>query len=433
MKNTTFDRHAVFFLMALIMTAFAACNTPEPEIIDKPTDTPEKWQFALSPVPVDPATALGQGGQVTLTVESPEDWTLSSNEDWLSVEPASGKAGRTTVTVTTLPNPDKFDHFALLTLSAGEQQQTDTFYQYVNIFRKAKWKTANLTNYVTVTYDQNVAFTRMFIVVPFPESNQYQEIRNAAYGSAKMEHSPEGVGYLYYYATSNFLPSGSRFIDFNYTVDMYYVETNFDAITHPDLPYDTKTGWYKRYTSTTVAAGGFNMINPNHPWVFETSNMLWEQSGHNRIEYARLCYEYVASHFTYGMYDGTNSVEEIIDRMSGDCGNQHAIWLSLMRKKGIPARPIVMNSPEDFSHVRGEFYVPGYGWIPVDVTYHQGGGDYFGKFTKDNLVVMNTEFAFKISNPKETYTCNLLQGLFWLYGISAKGEVNADFHFGYRN
>lgn len=434
MKNKQFNRKISFFLLMFVLTALVACNSPEP---DYPID-PEQWQFNLSSLPVDPQTAHGQGGQLTLTVESPEDWTIASDEEWLTVEPSSGHAGKTTVTVTTRPNPNSEDRLAVLTLSAGDEQQTDTFYQYTNIFKRSIYRTVNITNYFTVTYKPNVIFSQLFIVLPFPESNSYQEIRNMSYSNAEVGESREGVKYLYYYTTNNnVLPSGKRFIDANYTVDMYAVETDFGAITHPDLPYDTKSTWYYRYTGVCQGEGDnstyFNMINPNHPWVKEKANQLWEQSGQNRIEYARLCYECVASEFTYGIYDGDNSVEEIIQRMAGDCGNQHAIWLSLMRNKGIPARPIVMNSPDDFTHVRGEFYLPGYGWIPVDVTYHQNGGDYFGKFTKDNLVVMNNDFGFTFSpTSKQNYYCNLLQVVYWLlWGNMRDGEVDGYCHFGY--
>ena len=434
MRNKHFGRKTSCLLPALVIAALTACDTPEPTT----PDTQNQWRFGLSSMPVDPPTALGQGGQLMLTVESPEDWTIASSEEWLSVQPASGKAGLTTVTVTTQPNTDTEDRLAVLTLSAGDKQLVDTFYQYLNIFKRSIYKTADLTNYFTVNYKSGVVFSRLFIVVPFPESNPYQEIRNLSYGDAKVGENRADVKYLYYYAVNNnVLPSGSRFIDVNYTVDMYYVETDFEAITHPELPYDTKSSSYKRYTNVCKGKGDnntyFNMINPKHPWVEEKADQLWEQSGQNRIEYARLCYECVASEFTYGIYDGDNSVEEIIERMSGDCGNQHAVWLSLMRNKGIPARPIVMNSPENFTHVRGEFYMPGYGWIPVDVTYHQSGRDYFGKFTKDNLVVMNNDFGFQLSpDSQQNYYCNLLQVVYWLlWGNMKDGEVDGYCHFGY--
>lgn len=433
MKNKQYDRKISFFFLMYVLTALVACNTPEP---DDPTN-PKQWKFNLSSLPVDPQTAYGQGGQLTLTVESPEDWTIASDKEWLTVEPSSGHAGKTTVAITTQPNPNLEDRMAVLTLSAGDEQRTDTFYQYTNIFKRSIYRTVNITNYFTVTYKSYVYFSKLFIVLPFPESNSYQEIRNMSYSNAEVGENNEGVKYLYYYTTyNNVLPSGSRFIDANYTVDMYAVETDFDAITHPDLPYDTKSTSYFRYTDVCRGEDNntyFNMINPNHPWVKEKANQLWEQSGQNRIEYARLCYECVASEFTYGIYDGDNSVEEIIQRMSGDCGNQHAIWLSLMRCKGIPARPVVMNSPDDFTHVRGEFYMPGYGWIPVDVTYHQNGGDYFGKFTKDNLVVMNNDFGFTLSpTSQQNYYCNLLQGVYWLlWGRMGDGDVDGYCHFGY--
>jgi hypothetical protein len=225
---------------------------------------------------------------------------------------------------------------------------------------------------------------------------------------------------------------GSIEIEHTYTVDFQYLETDFSKIIHRDLPYDTESALYKRYTSRCTADAGYQMIDPAHPWVVSQAESLWSQSGGDPVEYARLCYEKVASAFSYGIYDGDNSVDEILDRMSGDCGNQHAVWLSLMRCKGIPARPVVMNSPDDFTHVRGEFCVAGYGWIPVDVTYHQGGGDYFGKFTNDHLVVMNRDFSFKpLPVGGESFHINLHQVVTWWYWYYGSGQVTGDYSLTY--
>ena len=101
-------------------------------------------------------------------------------------------------------------------------------------------------------------------------------------------------------------------------------DTVIQAETFANGPY-TEQAWYKRYTGKSTEADGSQMIDPTHSWVVSNANSLWDKSGGDVIEYARLCYEFVAESFTYGIYDGDNSVNAIIGRMSGDCGNQHAI------------------------------------------------------------------------------------------------------------
>ena len=59
--------------------------------------------------------------------------------------------------------------------------------------------------------------------------------------------------------------------------------------------------------------------------------------------------------------------------------------MSLLRAKGIPARHVVMvHAQKDEFHVRAEFFLPSYGWIPADPTW---GNEYFGVFEGNYIVV----------------------------------------------
>ena len=395
---------------------------------------------ALLQIGPDPAVARPAGGSSLVTLHCDEDWTVSTDQSWLTVEPSSGTAGDAVLTLTAEANPFSKDRTAELLLSKASGQEGILIRQHANIFRRTHIRQARVREAFVLRYSSGVRFNEIIMLLPYPETNEYQEISDSDHGNTPVYTSDTGVNYLMEDMTSNFPASGSDFIANHFTVDYYTVTTSFADITEPDLPYDTESAAYKRYTSVCVGYNDdrpFHMIDPTHPTIVEWADMLWEKAGGNRINYARQCYNFVASNFTYGIFDdesGDNSVEEIIDRMMGDCGNQHAIWMSLMRCKGIPARPIVMQSPEGpysggFSHVRGEFYLAGYGWIPVDVTYHQGGGDYFGKFTNDNLIVMNRDFSFDYTAGGEVRNCSLLQVIWWLFWYHGSGTVDASYIF----
>lgn len=398
-----------------------------------PEETPsEPLALSFSMDSPDPETAWSLGGTATAHITCPDAWTLSSSESWLQVEPASGPAGEFVVTLSTPANPTAEDREAVVTLTSGTEGTSTTLVQHGNIFRSRVLRTRKVKSVHTLHCSSGINRLKYRVFLPYAETNQYQTIRDVEYGEGVLETSPQGVKYLRFF--KDYQPSkGDIKLEHTYTVDFQYLETDFSKIARRDLPYDTESPAYKRYTSRCTADAGFQMIDPLHPWVVSTANELWAQADGDRIEFARLCYEKVASAFRYEGFDGDNSVDEIIDRMAGDCGNQHAIWLSLVRNKGIPARPVVMNSPDGFCHVRGEFCVAGYGWIPVDVTYHQGGGDYWGKFTDDHLVVMNRDFSFDtVPVDGEGYHINLLQVIHWFYWYWGSGEVTADYEFKYR-
>jgi transglutaminase-like putative cysteine protease len=59
----------------------------------------------------------------------------------------------------------------------------------------------------------------------------------------------------------------------------------------------------------------------------------------------------------------------------GDCGAQSAYFAALCRAAGIPARAIggqQMIPGYGGVHIWSEYYLPGYGWIPNDVTVAEG-------------------------------------------------------------
>lgn len=430
-----------FPLILTILCLVAGCTAmPNASEAEKKEDKPEEkkeekkeetYELSLSIPSPDPEISWSLGGEAILNLSSPKDWTLSSSEDWLQIGPSSGAKGNHTITLNSSANTSTEDRTAILTLTSDGDSKYLSVIQHGNIFKTSTLMSCDISSKMIFKSTSGVSRLKYVVFLPSPQTNQYQTIRNSEYGNGKVETTKEGVQYIVYYHDGS-VESPKIVLENTYTVDFQYLETDFSKITHRDLAYDTESESYKRYTSRTTAGAGFQMIDPLHPWVVAQANELWSQSGNDPIEYARLCYEKVASAFTYGIYEGDNSVDEIIERMSGDCGNQHAIWLSLVRNKGIPARPIVMNSPDGFCHVRGEFCVAGYGWIPVDVTYHQGGGDYWGKFTNDHLVVMNRDFSFDaLPVGGEIYHINLLQVVHYFYWYWGSGGITGEYSMTY--
>jgi peptidoglycan/LPS O-acetylase OafA/YrhL/transglutaminase-like putative cysteine protease len=98
------------------------------------------------------------------------------------------------------------------------------------------------------------------------------------------------------------------------------------------------------------------------------------------LEKARAIYEYVVKTMAYdksGTGWGNGDIYWACDAKRGNCTDFHALFIGLNRAVGIPARfsigfPLPANS-EDQGEVGGyhcwaEFYLPGFGWVPVDAS-----------------------------------------------------------------
>ncbi len=71
---------------------------------------------------------------------------------------------------------------------------------------------------------------------------------------------------------------------------------------------------------------------------------------------------------------GFGEVEKLIVSLGGKCGDIHSVYVALARSAGVPAREIfgirmAKGKEGDITksqHCWAEFYMPGYGWVPVD-------------------------------------------------------------------
>lgn len=71
---------------------------------------------------------------------------------------------------------------------------------------------------------------------------------------------------------------------------------------------------------------------------------------------------------------GIGDVERLLESLGGKCGDIHSVYVALARSVGVPAREIFgIRIPKGkegdmtkAQHCWAEFYLPGYGWVPVD-------------------------------------------------------------------
>ena len=160
----------------------------------------------------------------------------------------------------------------------------------------------------------------------------------------------------------------------------------------------------------------------NNATIKANADRMWNESGKNIIDYARACYLWVANTLKYlNPNTGLHPVAEILANGGGDCGNQATVFISLLRNKEIPARHVVLVRTDGSFHVRAEFYMAGYGWIPVDVNAKNmiPSGDFFGRNEDSAEVVMNRNLTYQINIDNQKLPLVMLQNYAWWYWISS--------------
>lgn len=108
-----------------------------------------------------------------------------------------------------------------------------------------------------------------------------------------------------------------------------------------------------------------------------------------RLQQARRLYDWIIDNFEYQYPPKGRSIETTLRTKSGDCGSFAILFAYLCRNEGIDARPVFgFNARSgDYPHAWAEFFLPEYGWIPVDLSRGQKDNRdyYFGNLDNQRL------------------------------------------------
>lgn len=373
--------------------------------------------FVLSST--DAAILKAAGGSSTATLTTSDSWTATSSESWLTISPVSGDAGETEMILTTASNANGQNRTAKITVSMGGISKAFEIKQRADVFTRTKLSSGKVTQGVKLSYN-GTQFSRIYILMPHPVSNFYQDISNYSIISGATEVvSPDGLNhYLWRDASAGDVPqSGDFIISDIYDANVYRVTTDFSKM--DDIPaYDPNSEECKNY----LGKESNNLIDPTHSKIVSTASSLWNEANGNLIEYAHKCHDWTYANMKYGkMNTGLHTIDELMKDMTGDCGNYSSVFISLLRAKGIPSRHVVMvdGNTDDSYHVRAEFYIPGYGWVPSDPTW---GYDYFGVFDGKYIVMTRGINTYARDADGKDMMIDLFQTFYYWYWYSTPGS-----------
>lgn len=334
---------------------------------------PEEVVIKLYPTQVSLVEESSTQLQVTVSPGAVSDYTLH----WESSSPVIASVADGVVTAHAAGS-------AIITVSTLDKQAQCmvTVTEKPKLVTRTVASSGKVTNGIKLTYS-GTQFTRIYAVLPRPQTNDYQTITNWEAPGCTEEQCPDGVNsYIWKDVDAPSIPvSGNYVISETFDAEVYRVVVDVTQLT--DIPaYDPQSEECRKYLQKE--ANG--LIDPTHSKIVSTANTLWDKAGGDIINYARRCFQWTATNMKYGnMNTGLHTIASLMNSMTGDCGNYSSVFISLLRAKGIPARHIVMvHGKLDEYHVRAEFFVPGFGWVPADPTW---GGNNFGVFDGDYIVM----------------------------------------------
>lgn len=129
--------------------------------------------------------------------------------------------------------------------------------------------------------------------------------------------------------------------------------------------YDQKSDAYRRYTLS-------------EPWIEITDAIrakAWKivKGEQNPYFQAIKIFDWVMDHMVYEYPDSEHrGAENSFASLKGDCGEFSFVFCAMCRSLGIPARTITCMWLTDAGHNWAEILLPGYGWIPIDISIAQG-------------------------------------------------------------
>ncbi len=403
---------------------FASCGQKEgPNSDDNLPSGDVKLEFY--PLKPDSPAVHAEGGECTISFSVNRNWKASA-DSWMTLSATSGKAGEVALIVTTSENKGS-KRTGEIVISTKDYSEKISITQYPAIVSMEPRSKRNLKWDFSMSYSNNT-FNNIYAQVSKPQTNMYQTVNASDMAGASTVVSENKLNETWFLRWDTPADGGvSRSIPFSVVFNTLH--TDFSRIEGYE-DYDTDSDLYKTYTGADVFQNQY-YVNPSNANIKKQADKLWADAKGDIITFARKASTWTAENIPYTrMNTGLHPVQDILDN-GGDCGNQASVFISLLRAKGIPARHVVLCRVGS-AHVRAEFYLAGYGWIPADPNGEQSAPslDWFGHVDNDaDALVVSLGICNEYNIPAiGLFNCLLGQGLCGLW-YNWRGETSYDLSF----
>ncbi len=203
--------------------------------------------------------------------------------------------------------------------------------------------------------------------IPYPVSDENQTIEDVRIDGNYSLHGiyrEKDFGNSILYAGWND-PTKDRVLTYTFKVKRKELLKN--DFSRNELPLNKKE--FERYLTSTS-------LSPTSGKVKETAENITRDKK-TILAKARAIYDWIVDN----MYRdpqikgcGIGDVEKLLESLGGKCGDIHSVYVALARSVGVPSREVFgIRIPggkggdmTKAQHCWAEFYLPGYGWVPVD-------------------------------------------------------------------
>lgn len=218
--------------------------------------------------------------------------------------------------------------------------------------------------------------------IPYPRSEEYQTITDAKvdgnFVKQEIYEGEDGNKILYAEWQS---PQDKPNLSFKFKVARKEINRkNFPSKEKTSIPSDIE----EKYLSATGL-----VVTDGEPKEIAAKITEGKESIFSKAEavYDHIVENYKRDNAIKGC--GKGDVCQLITTKQGKCADIHSVFVSLARSAGVPARETfgIRTKAEKEGDITGayhciaEFYMPGYGWVPVDAS------DVLKKMLMDNLAL----------------------------------------------
>ncbi len=230
---------------------------------------------------------------------------------------------------------------------------------------EAKERQVEVTFHIDLNAPANSKDARLWS--PYPVSDENQTVNRGSidgnYASQGIYKEKEFGNSLLYAEWNN--PTKDRSL--TYTFSITRKEIVRKDFSRGEAPFDEKQ--FEKYLAATS-------LSPTVGKVKEKAEII-TKGKKTTLAKARAIYDWIVDN----MYRdpqikgcGFGEVESLLVSLGGKCGDIHSVYVALARSVGIPAREVFgirippgkEGDMTKAQHCWAEFYLPGYGWVPVD-------------------------------------------------------------------